>query len=383
MKKSILAAMLTVVMCFALLAGCANDAEVESDIIKVGYLGPISGDAAKDIAAAYSGVKMYVDELNATGGIRGKKIELVLYDDKGDTPAEAIAGFNQLIEVDKVVCIFSSSATDPTTAVAQESADFIDPVPVITIPETVANITSFGKNFFRICISNSAQGIAMVTFAVETLEAEKISVLYNSSSTYSNALSAAFQTECVSQGAEVASIESYDDDTEDFEPIIETIKEAAPDVIYVPEHAAKAAEIIKILRDGGINATILGCNGWAGILDEAEDTSILENSYFTGDFSVGDPDAESFVTRYEELYGEKPNLYAANGYEAAMVMFDAIKRAGNTERAAIITALGETDLEGITNQLTFENQNATRECSVIKIALNDEGELDYIFDSRI
>ena len=190
MKKTI-ALILAVILCLALLTACGDKAGGKSggtaQPIKVGYLGPLSGNVAQYGIAVQNGVKLYVDQLNAKGGINGRTIELVSYDEEGDA-TKAVTGYNSLMD-SGVVAIVGDVTTGPCTAVVAEA--FPDNTPMITASATATSITfnadtnTVYTNMFRSCFIDPFQGETMARFASDVLKAKTAAVLYDNGDTYS------------------------------------------------------------------------------------------------------------------------------------------------------------------------------------------------------
>lgn len=380
-KRNILAAILVLVLSLSMLAGCGAPKENTDDTtIKVGFLGPLTGPVASYGIAIRNGVKMYIDEINAAGGVLGKQVELVEYDERGDA-TEAINGFNYLVEKENVVAIFGSVTSGPTTAVAQESADMADPIPVITASATAPAITSYGDNLFRTCFTDPFQGETMARYAANVIGAKTAAIIYNNATDYSTGLMESFTAACKTVGIEVVATESYGENTVDFKSQLTNIAAKNPDVLFVPDYYTEAALIAQQSRELGIAAALLGCDGWDSILDVTSDPSTLENSFFTSHYSSDDPASADFVNKYKTTFNETPIAFAATAYDSAMVMFDAIERAGKTDHAAVIAAIKATDLECVTSNIKFdENNNPVKSCYIIEVKTDDSGEYIYAFD---
>ena len=385
--KKLMAIVLAFLLSASLLVGCGgNGGSAESDVIKVGFLGPLTGDVAQYGIAVRDGVKMYINKLNEEGGVLGKQIQLIEEDEKGD-PTEALNGFNKLVDQDKVVAIFGSVTSGPTIAVSEASSTMDNPIPMITASATAEDVTSFGDNMFRTCFLDPFQGETMAKFASEVLDAKTAGVIYNNGTDYSTGLYESFKETCKALGIDVVAEESYQDGDVDFKSQLTNIAAANPDVLLVPDYYNQVALIAHQSAELGITCALLGCDGWDGVLNATETPEDLANAYFSNHYSSDDPDpvVQDFLKAYKEVYGEDPMSFAATGYDAAMVMFDAISRAGTTESSAVVQALKDTDLACVTGRIIFDEKcNPIKTCAIVKFVLDEAtGKYNYAFDRKI
>ncbi len=210
MKKRFLAMVLAAAMMLTAMVGCgngntqdggnANNAGATGDTIKIGGLAPLTGDVSVYGVAVDNGVKMAVEEINADGGVLGKQIEYIVYDEKGDA-TEAVNAYNKLVQSDNVVAIVGDVTSKPTLAVAQQAAK--DKIPLITASGTAENITQAGENIFRACFIDPFQGELMASYASKKLEKKTAAIIYNISDDYSKGLYEAFEAAAGDLGIEV------------------------------------------------------------------------------------------------------------------------------------------------------------------------------------
>ncbi|HNW03987.1 MAG TPA: ABC transporter substrate-binding protein [Oscillospiraceae bacterium] len=369
--KKVLAIVLVVAMMFGMTA-CSGSG---SDTIKIGVIAPLTGDVAVYGNAVNEAVKLYTDKVNAEGGIDGKQIELVVYDDKGDA-TEAVNAYNKLVSSDQVLAIIGDVTSTPTIAVAQASV--ADNIPIITGTATHLDVTSFGSNMFRACFVDDLQARTMANLAVAE-GVTKAAVIYNASDSYSTGLRDSFKTYCDSLGVEVVADEAYAKSDVDFNAQLTNIAAANPEVIFIPEYYNTYYLIASQARAMGITATFYGVDGTDGVLEiDGADVSVFDGMYFSNHYTTEDTSevVQNFIADYEEVYGQTPNALAALGYDAAMILFDAIKRAGVSEPSAenwqaIIDALYETDMQCVTGHITYDEGNGTPNKSTKVITINN------------
>ncbi|MDR1874456.1 MAG: ABC transporter substrate-binding protein [Synergistaceae bacterium] len=346
------------------------------DAIRVGVIAPLTGGVAMYGSLLRNGVEFCTKIFNAAGGVAGRRIELVIYDDKGD-PTEALTAYNKLVTADEVAAFIGPVTSAPTFGVAEASA--ADNIPGITGTATHPDVTSYGKNYFRACFEDPFQGGTMARFAAEKLGAKTAAVIYNVSDAYSTGLYNAFSTSAAGVGLRVVAAESYTTDDVDFNAQLTRIAELAPDVLFLPDYYNRVYLLSSQARKAGITATFLGVDGADGILEiEGADVSVFEGLHFANHYFSDDPSplVQDFRKNYEAEFGAIPNSLAALGYDAALILFDAIKKAaadgvtiGATPESyqAIIDKMAATDLDCVTGHISFRNNNPVKEVAITKI----------------
>ena len=375
MKKVLCMVMaLAMVVALAAVGGSASAA----DTIKIGWLGPLTGGVAQYGEAVKSGVDLYIEQLNAAGGINGKQVELVAYDEEGDA-AKAIAGYSSLMDAG-VVAIVGSVTTAPTIAVVSEA--FYDNTPMITASATAIGVTyneesdQVYSNMFRSCFIDSFQGVTMAGFAQEVLGASTAAVLYDNGDTYSTGVYEYFAKQCEEIGLNVVAVESYASGSVDFSGQLTNIAAANPDVLFLPVYYNDVALIAAQAADAGITATMLGVDGWSSVLDAVTDTALVEGAYYCSGYSAADTGAlvQKFLSDYAAAYnGATPNMFDAQGYDAAWILCDAIAKAeasgktyGSDEyKAEIIAAMKATDSDYVTGHVSYDDHNDPQKTAAI------------------
>lgn len=373
MKKKVVS-VLSVVMLIASVfafAGCSSSAK--SDVIKLGFIGPMTGDAAIYGSSADAGAKLAVKEINAAGGIDGKNIELIGYDSKADQ-TEAINAYNRLRDQDGVVAVIGGTLSGETLAMKDIMVK--DNMPVLSPTATAVEVTQDAPNIFRACFLDDYQGQAAANFAATTLGAKTAALLIGTGNPYSEGVSAAFKTAFTAKGGTIAGSESYGTADKDFSAQLTKIKEMNPDVVFVPDYVQTVGPILQKAKEMGITAKFIGADGWDGVQVEYADAA--QGNYFTNHYAADSPSptVQNFIKAYQTEYNKVPNSFAALGYDAVYAMVDAIKAAGSTDSADIIKALNATNYAGVTGNLKFDEQGnpKDKEVTIIKI---DGGQLKY------
>ncbi|MBQ9988525.1 MAG: ABC transporter substrate-binding protein [Clostridia bacterium] len=372
MKKMKMAALLMAcLMLVAMLAGCGKKAD--ENVVKIGLIGPQTGAVAAYGLSVKNAIELYIKEANANGGINGKTIELIAYDDKGD-PTEAKQAYDKLVTADEVVAVLGPVTSDPTFGVAEASV--ADNMPCITGTATHPDVTTYGDNFYRACFEDPFQGGTVARFAQKELGVKTVAIIYNTSSAYSTGLKDAFSKAANEAGMTILATEGYAEGDVDFKSQLTNIAAVKADALFMPDYYNNVYMIAKQAREAGINATFLGVDGTDGVLKiEGADTSVFEGMYFANHYAADDTAdmVVNFVSNYKEAYNDTPDALAALGYDAAIILIDALKKvdaAGTdlSDRQAVIDAIAATDLDCVTGHITFdENNNPIKDCTIIKI----------------
>jgi len=349
--------------------------EAEQSEIKIGINYELSGGVATYGQSSVEGIEMAIEEINAAGGINGKKLVPVKYDNKSE-PAEATTLANKLMTQDKVVAVLGPATSGAFKAEIPVGTK--NKIPVISGSATADDVTvdsSGVKEYaFRICFYDSFQGTTMANFALNNLNAKSAVIIMDSSSDYGKGLAKNFTDTFTEKGGTIVTQEAYVANDTDFNAILTKIKGLQYDVIYIPGYYNEAGLIIKQARNQGIDAPVLGADGFDSptLLDLAGATA-LNNVYFTNHYSSldKDPAVVKFISDFKAKYNKEPDAFNALGYDLAMFVADGIKRASSVDGESIKTALAETkDFAGVTGSFSVdENHNPVK--SIVVIGLKD------------
>lgn len=348
------------------LAGCGNTPGGSGDEIVIGGLAPLTGSVAQYGVAVDNAVKMAVDDINDKGGLLGKRIKYISYDEKGD-PTEATNAYTRLVDQDKIVALIGDVTSAPCEAVAQQAAR--DKLPMITPSGTSEAITTYGENVFRACFIDPYQGQLMASYASKKLNAKTAAILFDNGDPYSSGIADAFEAAAKALGMTITNKEGYASKSTDFNSQLTKIKAGNPDVLLLPVYYNDVVLIAKQAKDQGLTATLLGADGWDGVAAQLDAASadVVKNAYFCSQYSASssDPALQNFLKTYKEKYNEEPNMFAVLGYDAMQIMAAAIEKAGTTNSAAVIKALRETNYKGLTGTTTFDDKrNPVREAII-------------------
>jgi branched-chain amino acid transport system substrate-binding protein len=352
--------------------GCARRGTSCADpggTIKIGVYGDLTGQTSSFGQSTKNGAQMAIDELNAKGGIGGRKIEMVIEDDQGE-PGKAATVVAKLINQDGVRALIGEVASSNSLAAAPNAQG--SQVPMITPSSTNPKVTQVGDYIFRVCFIDPFQGEVMAKFAGNTLKAKRAAILFDSNSDYSKGLTQFFEESFIKLGGQIVSEQAYAQRDRDFSGQLTQIRSAKPDVIYVPGYYQEVGVIAKQAKQLGINAPLLGGDGWdAPQLWDLGGES-LNGNYISNHYSVDDPSPaiQKFVADYKAKYnGVAPDALAALGYDAMMVLADAIGRAGGTECSALRNAIAATqNFKGVTGVISLNaERNAVKPAVVLEL----------------
>ena len=349
--------------------GDTNGTTSTGDTIKVGVYGDLTGPTASFGQSTKNGVELAVAEINAAGGVNGKKIELVIEDDQG-TPEKAKTVISKLISQDKVQAVIGEVASTNSLAaapVAQEAK-----IPMISPSSTNPQVTEKGDYISRVCFIDPFQGSVMAKFAANTLKAKTAAIFGDVNSDYSKGLTTFFEQEFVKLGGSVLTKESYTQQDPDFKGQLTKIRQLNPDVIYIPGYYGQVGIIAKQARELGMNQPLLGGDGWDSPDLWKLGGESLKNAYISNHYSAENPapEIQNFVKNYTAKFGTAPDSLAALAYDAAKVLADAIKRAGGAgDSAKLKDAINSTkDFAGVTGSITLDaNRNAVKPAVVLEL----------------
>jgi branched-chain amino acid transport system substrate-binding protein len=339
------------------------------DTIKIGEFASLTGKEAAFGQSSHKGTLLATEEINASGGVLGQKIDLLTEDDQSK-PGEASTAVRKLIARDKAVAILGEVASSRSLEAAPVCQAMH--IPMVSPSSTNPKVTQIGSYIFRVCFTDPFQGKVLAKFAKDTLHAQRVAVLTSVSSAYSVGLAKYFIAPFTAGGGEVAVEEKYSEGDKDFHAQLTSIRAAGVDALFVPGYYTEAALICKQAHELGLNVPIFGGDGWeAPELIEIGGTDV-EGCYYSTHYSpkASIPAVQAFVKKYQARFdGETPDAMAALGYDSAMILADAIKRAGSTDGAKIRDALAATkDYPGITGKTTIDAQrNATKSAVIITV----------------
>lgn len=360
-------------------AGCKKDGDsttssggaatkVEGDVIKIGEVGSLTGNEATFGTSTHNGIELAIKEQNAAGGINGKKIELTTLDNQGK-PEEAATAITKLITQNKVVAVLGEVASSRSIAMAPIAQQY--KIPMVSPSSTNPQVTQLGDHVFRVCFIDPFQGQVMAKFALDTLKVKKVAILRDVRNDYSVGLANFFADTFKKGGGEIVVDQSYSAGDVDFKAQLTAIREKKPEAIFVPGYYTEVGLVARQAKELGLNAPLMGGDGW----DSPKLTEIggkaIEGSYFSNHYSHEDKAAyvQDFIAKYKTDYKVIPDGLAAMGYDAAKVLFEAMKKSPNLTTQEIRDQLAQTkDYQGVTGKITInENRDAVKSAVVLRV----------------
>lgn len=338
--------------------------------IVIGHVASLTGDTATFGNSADEGIRLALDEINASGGVLGRKIKLVTEDDRS-LPDEAKTAASKLITRDKAVALLGEIASSRSIAmapVAQEAE-----IPMLSPGSTNPKVTEVGEFIFRNCFIDPFQGTAMANFGMKNLGLKRFAVLYPVNSDYGVGLRDFFIDAVKKGGGEIVEDVAYTEKSDvDFRGQLTKIKNKNPDAIFISGYYTEAGLIAQQARELGITCPLMGGDGWDSEQTIKIGKQAVEGAYFSNHYSEDEdrPEVKNFVSKYKAKYnGKTPDAMAILGYDAMRIMADAISRAGSTDGDKIREALAATkDFPGASGVTTIdEHRNAKKSIVVIKI----------------
>ena len=333
--------------------------------ILVGEYGSMTGSEATFGQSTHNGIMLAVEEFNAAGGLNGRQVELKSYDTQGKSQ-EAGTVVTRLITEDKVVAVLGEVASSLSLAGGRVAQQF--GVPMISPSSTNPQVTQIGDMVFRVCFIDPYQGYVVAKFASENLKRTKVAVLYDQGQAYSKGLKDDFRKAFEALGGQIVTEQAYTGGDQDFSAQLGNIKAASPEAIFVPGYYTDVGNIALQARKLGITATLLGGDGW----DSPKLTEIggaaIEDSYFSNHYSHEEQRAEvqSFVQKFQAKYGVVPDGLAAMGYDAARLLFDAMKRSPSLGGKDLAAAIAQTKgFAGVTGSITIDAERNARKPAVV------------------
>ena len=349
-----------------------------AETVKVGFNVPLTGFAAADGESALNGAKLAVKQANSKGGIDGKQIELVVYDDQA-SPKEAVPIANRLIEKDGVKVAVSGSYSGSTRAAAGvfQSAG----IPYISAYAIHPDITRAGNYVFRTSFMGEVQGRAGALLIGQTMQHKRV-VVITLKNDFGKSLAAGFKAEAANFGMEIVNEYEYSIRDRQFGPIVAKVRSDNPDAIYASGYFFTAGPLVNQLRSGGVTAPIIGQEGYDSeqfikIAGDAAEGVIITTSL---DRDSNAPETRAFIIEYEKFTGRKVDMVAASGHTALNVVIAALRKAGTGNSDAIRNAIAKTQLAASTGHISFNALGEVRKN--VQVQIVSDGDFHYHSEIR-
>jgi branched-chain amino acid transport system substrate-binding protein len=356
--------------------GSTADGGAGGDAIKIGEYASLTGTEATFGQSSHHGTELAISELNAAGGVLGKKLQLI-YEDNQSKAGESATIVRKLISRDKVAAVLGEVASGRSLEAAPICQQ--NKVPMISPSSTNPKVTEVGDYIFRVCFIDPFQGTVMAKFAKDTLKAKTVAILSDVKAPYSVGLAEFFRQRYTADGGKIVAEQRYNGGEKDFNAQLTAIKSANPEAVFVPGYYTEAGLIALQARRLGLNVPLFGGDGWESPKLIEIGGSAIEGCYYSTHYSPEDksPAIQDFVKKFKAKYNEVPDAMAALGYDSAMVLVDAMKRAGTTDGAKVRDAIAATKgFEGVTGKTIIdEKRNANKPAVIVTIK---DGQFKYV-----
>jgi branched-chain amino acid transport system substrate-binding protein len=339
------------------------------DQVKIGLITPLTGDVKTFGESTKNAFNIALEEYAKTGKYQ---IVPLVADDRND-PTEGANAALKLITQDKVAAVvgpLTSKVAIPVSEIADKNK-----VPMVSGSATNEKVTVYENKrkpyVFRACYIDAFQGRVAANYALKDLKMKTAAVLYDVGNDYSKGLAEVFKATFEKGGGKIVAYESYQKDDVDFSALITKIGTKKPELIFIPDYYNKVALIARQVREKGLKSAMMGGDGWdSPELVKIGGNAIIGN-YFTNHYSPERKDAvaEAFIKKYKERHGQVPDALAALGYDATMIVLQALDKAKKPTPEEIMKVLTTMkNFKGVTGTISFDtNGDAVKSVVVLKV----------------
>jgi branched-chain amino acid transport system substrate-binding protein len=357
--------MLAALCVLPFLAGCTKKSGNE---IVIGHFGSMTGSEATFGQSTDEGIRLALDEVNAAGGIKGKKIKLITMDDQGKAE-EAASVVTRLIEQEKVVALLGEVASGRSLAAAPIAQN--KKIPMLTPSSTNPKVTEVGNFIFRACFIDPFQGTVMAKFAYDNLKLKKIAIFRDVKSDYSVGLADFFVTKFKELGGEIVGDASYQSQDVDFKAQLTQLKSLKPEGLFIPGYYTEVGLISRQARELGIKAVLLGGDGWDSPKLSEIGKSAINGAYFSNHYSTEskEPAAIEFMQKFKAKYNKQPDGLSSVAYDATRMLLKAMEGGTEVTAASIRDQLAQIkEFMGATGKISIDaNRNAVKSAVVVQV----------------
>ncbi len=383
MSKKFLTLISVLLIFTMLVTACGNTGtSAKEETIKIGWIGSLTGDQAVWGTCESNTVKMLIEDVNANGGILGKKVEGIYYDTKGDA-AEAVNATKRLVSQDKVVAIIGPNASGQAISIASVLEEYKVPdiATVATNPKVTVGDDGKVKQYnFRVCFIDPYQGAVAAGYAYDRLGLRNAAVLYDVASDYSQGFTEFFEKTFTEKGGKIVAKEGFKEGDVEFKPQLSKIKDANPDMILMPYYYKEVALSANQARELGIDAVLIGGDGWPSdqLMSMAADA--IEGSFVVNHLDFNDPDVKPLQDAYKAKYNLPMELNGYMAHDAFLLLQAAIEDAKSTDPVKITESLSKVTVQGVTGTIKIspdDHNPVGKEAAIVKIE-----SADYIFQEK-
>jgi branched-chain amino acid transport system substrate-binding protein len=366
--------LLVAVLLIGLLSGCSSSGSQSNggeDVIKIGFLGAKTGNVASYGINTLKGMQLAAEEINESGGVLGKKIQIIEADNRGDR-TEIANVMQKFITKDKVVAVIG----DPTTGGTKVAAPIAQSNQTVLLSAGAVGdgVVEIGDYIFRNTLLNSVAAPITTRYFIEDLKWSNAALVTSLNNDFSVGLSDIFREAIVDFGGKIVIEETIQDGDTDFSAQVTKVKEAKPDVIVFTGYYTEAALFMKEARRQGLEAKMVAGDGTLSPELMKLGGDAVEGSIVYCGFSPDQPspETEKFLKAVEKKYNEEADMFVAQGYDAVKILVAAMDKANSADPKVFKTALAETkDFPGASGITTFQENREPIKSPVYLLVVKD------------
>jgi len=345
----------------------SSSTTTDADTILIGSFLSLTGPTATFGTTTREGIELAVKHRNEAGGVMGKQVAVKFMDNQGKTQETGTA-VTRLITHDHVVALLGDVASTQSLAAAPVAQQY--GVPMVSPSSTNPQVTEVGDMIFRACVIDPAQGYVVARFAYDR-GIRRVAVLFDQKQAYSAGLKDHFTEWFTKLGGEVATVQTYASGDSDFSAQLNTIKAAQAEAIFVPGYYTEVGTLAIQARRLGITAPLMGGDGWESPKLAEIGGEAIEGCFYSNHYAPEDdrPESKAYIEAYQKEYGRTSGALAALGYDAAMLLFDAMERAQSLDGRKLADAIAATtDFQGVTGTINIDaHRNAQKPMVILEI----------------
>lgn len=342
--------------------GCPAPPSPPSEPVVLGVVLPLTGPQASYGVAARSGIELAIHEANKDRPVLGRRVRAVFIDDQSDRD-QAVSATQRLITKEHAHLILGEVSSSASLAMAQTAQRAR--TPMISPSATAPDLTKHGPFIFRACFADPFQAHVMAEYAAKDLGIKKVGIMRDLGSTYALGLAEAFEARAKALGLQVVAVTEFSAEDKDFNGPLSELGKAGAEAVYLPGYVQEVRRILSAAHQAQVKFRFLGSDGWDAP-QLAQLGPAAEGQTFITHFSAQSPQAAPFVTTFSEYFNERPDTYAALGYDAANVALHAMRVAKSTDPEKVQVALSNTaDFSGVTGPIRFKGGGDPSKSAVI------------------
>lgn len=352
MSKKIWAGLVIVVVIVVFGLLISNRLSENTESITLGATFPLTGEVASYGQKAKRGIEIALEEINAVGGILGKLVEVDFQDDRNDKK-EAVGIVNKFVSINKYPVVFGSAGSGVSLAICPITNKH-KVIQISPISSSALLSTEGGDYFFRTAPADDQQADILAKYVIES-GVKKVALVYTNNS-WGKPLAEGFKEEFVSSGGEVLVEEGVQENSNDFRTILSKIKQIdGLEAIVSPTYPKEGGVLVRQAKELGLNLKLFGGDNWGSPEFRDIAGSSAEGVVYTAPAQRTSTAYDAFAKKYEQKYGEAPDVFGAYSYDAFMAIAKAVQQSQSIETEKIRQALLNLTFEGVSGQIKFKD----------------------------